>query len=154
MSTWRLKDTIDILLGLVEGQVKPAIDAALGDQDPVVVSRYRPRQPNLPAIWFEHRPSQTAPADQETIRDEIYVALICATRHTDESLAAGEIELMFDEARQVLDVALNRRPDLDGIHQARRVAIEPPTPTDINEVPVFTSGLVIRFRLDAIRPQP
>jgi hypothetical protein len=147
-----LNGVMDSLAELAAGSVADALKAADPQHRVVQVTRYMPRRPNAPAIWHERRPGRNAAVDTAHDRAEVYVAVILALNHGEQDLEAIALERAIDAALDVYRQAVAQRGALNNVHRADVTNLEPPTPTVINDVPLLTSGIVLRLRIDARRP--
>jgi hypothetical protein len=146
-----LNGVMDGLLDLAAGPVADALKAASTRSQTVKVTRYQPRKPNAPAIWHERRPGRNDLIDTEHDQTELYVAVILALKHGEQDTESEELERAIDAALAIYREALSQRGALNWVHRADVTGLEPPTPTEINGVPLLTSGIVLRLRIVASR---
>lgn len=147
MSNWRYKDLMGALTEFAETEVAPAVNDALGLTEPLVVSRYQPRNANMPALWHERRTGTSVGLDTNTSRDVVYVAVMVAARWSDEGRAEEQTETMLDVVRELYSKKARERLPF-GVHRVKRFGVEIPTPTSINDVVVIVAGVVLEVHLD------
>lgn len=149
MSNWRITDLMKSLMTFGEATAAPALNQALrplGVTELVTVSRTAPRNPNLPALWYERRTGTSVGVDTTTSRDDLYIAVMVGSRWTDEGVADEQTEAMLDVVREIYSKRC--RESLPwGTHRARRWGVEIPVPTDINGIPVIVAGIVLQIQL-------
>lgn len=139
-----INGAMDALMTLAVEKVKPRVGEII--TTPLHVTRYQPRQPNHPALWHEARPSLAVAADTAHERVRLFVAVMLAVNHGDQDQAPELIEQILDVALDVYPAALAERGSL-GVHAARMVSVEQPTPTNVNGVSLLTAGVVLRIDL-------
>lgn len=145
-SVTSIEGVMDALSTVAEGPVAAALQERTGRRPQV--RRYRPRRPNTPAVWHERRPSRAVEPDISTVRDVLTLAVILAVRHGEEDVESLPLEQALDDARAIYDDEARGRYPLGGVHRLRRVALEAPTPTLIDDVPLLTSGVVLEIQIE------
>lgn len=125
----------------IEGQV----------DDALTLYRWRPRTPQLPAIWHWIQPSRLTQEDTARFRDNLLITTTIGIPHGDENEVMADLERYSDEYRDVIDKALHTKAPL-GAKWAKRQSMNTSITTFGDQMQVFGIDFPIEYQLDRFIP--